>query len=75
MQLQVRDLKGRIARLDHLTRGLAKEVALWRGGNDPLLFAERRQYLKAIQEALSGADEARVVLARVVKRLEEQASW
>jgi hypothetical protein len=27
-------------------------------------------YLKAIQDALAGADEARVVLARVVKRLE-----
>jgi hypothetical protein len=53
MQLQVRDLKGRIARLD---RGLAKEVALWTGGNDPLLFAERRMNLKAIQDALAGEE-------------------
>jgi hypothetical protein len=44
-------------------------VSLWRGGNDPPLFAERRMYLKAIQDALAGTDEARVVLARVVKRL------
>jgi hypothetical protein len=57
MQLEQRDLKGRIARL---ARGMAKEVALWKGGNDPLLFAVRRQYLKAIQDALAG----------VVKRLE-----
>ena len=69
MQLQARDLKGRIARLDRLARGLAEEVTLWKGGNDPLLFAERRMYLKAIQDALAGAEEARVVLARVVKRL------
>jgi hypothetical protein len=69
MQLQARDLKGRIARLDRLARGLAEEVTLWKGGNDPLLFAERRMYLKAVQEALAGAEEARVVLARVVKRL------
>ena len=69
MQLQVADLKRRIARLDRLARGLAKEVLLWRGGNDPLLFADRPMYLRAIQDALAGAEEARVVLARVVKRL------
>jgi hypothetical protein len=45
--LQVADLKRRIARLDRLARGLAKEVGLWQGGNDPLLFAERRMYLAA----------------------------
>jgi hypothetical protein len=70
MQMQVAALRGRVARLDRLAWGPAKEVGLWRGGNDPLLFAERRQYLKAIQDALAGADEARVVLARVVQRLE-----
>jgi hypothetical protein len=70
MQLQVRDLKGRIARLDRLARGLAKEVALWREGNDPLLFAERRMYLKAVQNALAGVDEAKVILVRAVKRLD-----
>ena len=61
MQLQVADLKRRIARLDQLAQGLAKEVALWKGGNDPPLFAERRMYLKASQDALAGAEEARVV--------------
>jgi hypothetical protein len=40
------------------------------GGNDPLLFAERHMYLKAIQDALAGADAAPVVLSGVVKRLE-----
>jgi hypothetical protein len=61
--------QGRIARLDRLARGLAEEVSLWMGGNDPLLLAERRMYLKAIQDALAGAEEAKVVLARVVNRL------
>jgi hypothetical protein len=51
MQLGMRDLKGRIARLDGLVRGLAKEVTLWKGGNDTLLYAERRMYMKAIQDA------------------------
>jgi hypothetical protein len=61
------DLKGRIARLDRLAHGMAKEVALWKGGNDPLRFAERRLYLGAVQDALAEADEARVVLAKTVK--------
>jgi hypothetical protein len=34
------------------------------------LLRERRQYLTAIQEALAGADQARVVLVGVVKRME-----
>jgi hypothetical protein len=75
MQLDVWHLNGRIARLDRLARGLAKEVLLWRGGNDPLLFADRPMYLRAIQDALAGAEEARVVLAGVVKRLEGQPSY
>jgi hypothetical protein len=68
MQLELRDLKARIARLDQLARGLAKEVGLQRGAEDVLLFRERRQYLRAVQEALAGAEAARVVLEGVVKR-------
>jgi hypothetical protein len=70
MQLELADLKARIARLDQLARGLAKEVGLQRGAEDVLLFRERRQYLRAVQEALAGADAARVVLVGVVKRME-----
>jgi hypothetical protein len=43
MQLELRDLKARIERLDRLARGLAKEVGLQRGAEDVLLFQERRQ--------------------------------
>jgi len=62
-------LAARQRRLEKLTLGLAREVQLWKEGNDPLLFAERRDYLKAIQDALAGLDEARVVLARAGQRL------
>jgi len=51
-------------------RGLAREVGLQRGAEHVLLFQERRQYLRAVQEALAGADAARVVLEGVVKRME-----
>jgi hypothetical protein len=67
--MNVTDLAARVRRLDALVRGLAKEVALWRGGNDPLLYLERRAYLKAIQDALAGLEEARVVLARARQRM------
>jgi hypothetical protein len=69
MRLELRDLKARIERLDQLARGLAKEVGLQKGAEDVLLFRERKQYLAGIQEALAGADAARVVLEGVVKRM------
>jgi hypothetical protein len=75
MQLRVRDLKARIARLEGLAEGLAKEVGLQRGDDGVLLAREWRQYLRAIRDALAGADAARVVLAGVVKRLEGKPSW
>jgi hypothetical protein len=50
MQLTVADLKGRIARLEKLARGLANEVGLQRRAEDVLLFRERRQYLRAVQD-------------------------
>jgi hypothetical protein len=63
------DLEARIRRLNQLARGLAKEVALWKGGNDPLLYLERKAYLGAIQDALAGVESARVILARARQRL------
>jgi hypothetical protein len=70
MQLELADIKARIARLDQLARGLAKEVGLQSGAEDVLLFRERRQYLHAIQDALAGTEQAGVVLVGVVKRME-----
>jgi hypothetical protein len=43
-------------------------VALQRD-DELLLFRARKQYLTAVQDALAGAEAARVVLAGVVKRL------
>jgi hypothetical protein len=37
-------------------------VGLQRGAEDVLLFRERRQYLRGIQDVLAGAEAARVVL-------------
>lgn len=67
--MNVTDLEARVRRLDQLARGLAREVSLWRECNDPLLYLERKAYLNAIQDALAGVEEARVVLAKARQRL------
>jgi hypothetical protein len=70
--MNLQDLSARIQRLDQLARGLAKEVSLWKAGNDPLLYLERKAYLNGIQDALAGVESARVVLARARQRLTEE---
>ena len=47
---------------------MAREIGLQKGAEDVLLFRERRQCLAGIQEALAGAEAARMVLEAVVKR-------
>jgi hypothetical protein len=66
MHLTVVDLKARITRLEQLTRGLAREVEIQSGAEDLLLAQERKQYFKAVQDALAGAEGGRVVLTGVV---------
>jgi hypothetical protein len=63
------DVEKRLRRLEELTRGLSREVSLWKEGNDPLLYLERKAYLNAIQDALAGAETARVVLAEALQRI------
>lgn len=69
--MNLKELQARVHRLDQLSRGLSKEVTLWRKGDDPLLYLERKAYLGAIQDALAGVEEARVLLAKVCHRLEK----
>jgi hypothetical protein len=56
-------------RPDKLARGLSAEVGCWKG-EGLLLFRERKAYLGAFRDTLAGVEAARVVLARVVRRLE-----
>jgi hypothetical protein len=68
--LQLHDLRARIGRLEDLGRGLALEAAALKEGNDPLLYRERRLYLKGIQDALAGVEAARAALAGAARRME-----
>ena len=64
-----KDVEGRVRRLRALAEGFAREVALWRQTPGPLLPAEHKSYLRAIQDAIADADEAHVILERVLQRL------
>jgi hypothetical protein len=68
--MQLADIKGRVARLERLALGLAREAALQRGAVDVLLYRERKAYLTAVRDALAGVEAARVVPARAVRRME-----
>jgi len=70
--VNMKDLAMRIRRLDELSRGLAKEISLWKECNDPLLYQERRGYLRSIQRALEASESARVILVEVRLRLEKE---
>jgi hypothetical protein len=60
--------------LEQLVMGLFREVALLLGAFCPLLSLERRAYLDALQDAIAGAEAARVVLAEALQRLEGQGA-
>jgi hypothetical protein len=61
--MQLAALKGRVAWLDRLARGLGKEVGLQRGAENVLLYREKKQYLAGIRDAQGRVEAARVVLA------------
>jgi hypothetical protein len=67
--MNLNDVEARVKRLDQLSRGLAKEVVLWKPCNDPLLNRERQDYLAPIRQALSGVEGARVALAKARQRI------
>jgi hypothetical protein len=63
-------MRARIERLEALSRGLAKEMALWKGRGPPLLAGEQRAYLGALQDTIQGFEAARAALAAAVVRIE-----
>jgi hypothetical protein len=68
------DVEARLRRLEQLTRGLSREISLWREGKDPLLYLERRGYLNAMQDLLAAAESARIVLSKALTRMRPPAS-
>jgi hypothetical protein len=61
----------RIKRLAVLVMNLAHEAQVIGKAEDPLLYTERRDYLKRIRDAGYSLDEARIVLVEATQRLEQ----
>ena len=70
--MNLTDLVARIRRLEQLSRGLTRELGLWKTCNDPLLYLERRTYLGQIQNASNAIEAARALLVKVRQRLEAE---
>jgi hypothetical protein len=70
--LTVDSLRARVRRFHDLYRGLARETAIPHvEDNDPLLFMERRAYKASVHRAIAGLEDARIVLATAIQRIEE----
>jgi len=68
----LKDVKARVVRLEELAKGLAEEVNAIRDAERSMLLpAERRQYLNLITDVIVGAEAARVVMAKAVRRVEK----
>lgn len=63
-------VRQRMERLHGLTMGLLKERAIIMECDDPLLYCERRDYVRALDEAVAGVEGARVTLAKALARME-----
>jgi len=59
------------SRLRELVAELIQDVLIAKTAETPLLEGERRAYLNAIQDAIAGLDQAWVVLAKAIGRIEE----
>jgi hypothetical protein len=67
--MEAEQVLARIDRLDRLVLGLMTEREVIGKGQDPLLYLERRAYLKALDAAVRGLESARVVLAKARLRM------
>ncbi len=67
------DLRARMRRLEELAAGLSREESLWRNCSAPVLAVDRQEYLAAIGDAIQGLEKARVTLAKMTRRMENDA--
>jgi hypothetical protein len=72
--VNVESIEARLVRMEALSRGLAKEIALVNDDHGVLLWLEKRAYLDAIHRAWGGVESARVALSKAVRRLRDGAA-
>jgi hypothetical protein len=67
--MTVRHIAPRIRRRERLGIGLSREQSIIGAGDDPLLYLERQDYMRALRAAVAGLESAGVVLAKARQRL------
>ena len=67
--MDLRQLLGRLARLNLLSRGLRREIVRWERCDDPLLYLERKALLAALHQTWGGVEGTWVALAKACRRL------
>jgi hypothetical protein len=72
--MNIKSMRARMERLDKLCDGLILERRKWKDCDLPLLYTERHDYELAITQAIGGLSAARVALAHIVRRFEQEAT-
>jgi hypothetical protein len=74
LMLTIDGLRGRVHRLNELCRGLAKETHVPKAEeNDLLLLLERNAYRMAMHTAVEALENAGIVLATALQRMEGES--
>jgi len=67
------DFRSRIHRLEQLVAGLSKELNLWKDCDVPILYVDRLEYTRGIDQAVHGLETARLAIVKVCQRIEESS--
>ena len=67
----LRDVKARVRRLEEFAKEMAAEVEVVKDAERSVLLpGERKQYVSLITDVIVGAEAARVVMQKAVRRIE-----
>jgi hypothetical protein len=69
--VQLRRIKQRLPRLREMVAELILDVLTVKKVDGPLLDGEKQAYLVGIEDAIARLDQARVVLGKAIRRIEE----
>jgi hypothetical protein len=69
--MNLTDFRSRIHRLEQLVAGLSKELNLWKDCDGPILYVDRLEYTRGIDQAIHGLETARLAMVKVCQRIEE----
>jgi hypothetical protein len=71
--MQLRQIVGRVKRLEALSALLNRERFVIQTTSNPLLYVERRDYLAALRRSIQAVEAARAALVKAKQRLESES--